>query len=123
MLPARCAAIRSRNCLKASHSRVYPLQHNYSPSACPPSNNAPLAQRFCGEAGVKLAKVNKVFLTGTGAEEHAGLSGLMLTLSALGSPLLEVFGPAGVDKLAVGETGERHEWVSSRTHTLQQRVV
>ncbi|CAM9952977.1 unnamed protein product, partial [Ectocarpus sp. 8 AP-2014] len=59
-------------------------------------------QRFCGEAGVKLAKVNKLFLTGTGAEEHAGLSGLILTLSALGSPALEVFGPTGVDKLVEG---------------------
>eukprot|EP00903_Cladosiphon_okamuranus_P017423 g16047.t1 len=59
-------------------------------------------QRFCGEAGVKLAKLNKVFLTGTGAEEHAGLSGLVLTLSALCSPALEVFGPAGVDKLVEG---------------------
>lgn len=58
-------------------------------------------QRFCAEAGVKLAKVNKLFLTGTGAEEHAGLSGLVLTLSALGSPVLEVFGPTGVDKLVV----------------------
>lgn len=58
-------------------------------------------QRFCGEAGIKLATVNKVFLTGTGAEEHAGLSGLILTLSALGAPVLEVFGPTGVDKLAV----------------------
>ncbi|CBJ31015.1 conserved unknown protein [Ectocarpus siliculosus] len=59
-------------------------------------------QRFCGEAGVKLAKVNKLFLTGTGAEEHAGLSGLILTLSALGSPALEVFGPTGVDTLVAG---------------------
>eukprot|EP00752_Nemacystus_decipiens_P002879 g2679.t1 len=59
-------------------------------------------QRFCGEASVKLAKVNKVFLTGTGAEEHAGLSGLILTLSSLVSPTLEVFGPAGVDKLVKG---------------------
>lgn len=50
---------------------------------------------------MKLAKVNKLFLTGTGAEEHAGLSGLILTLSALGSPVLEVFGPTGVDKLVV----------------------
>lgn len=50
---------------------------------------------------MKLAKVDKLFLTGTGAEEHAGLSGLILTLSALGSPALEVFGPTGVDKLVV----------------------
>lgn len=56
---------------------------------------------------MKLGKVNKVFLTGTGAEEHAGLSGLILTLSALGSPVLEVFGPAGVDKLAVSVAGTR----------------
>lgn len=61
----------------------------------------PLFQRFCGEHGVKLATVNKLFLTGTGAEEHAGLSGLVLTLSALGAPALEVFGPTGVDKLVV----------------------
>ena len=65
-------------------------------------------QRFCGEAGVKLAKVDKLFLTGTGAEEHAGLSGVILTLSALGSPALEVFGPTGVDKLVVRELGIRN---------------
>lgn len=64
------------------------------------------AQRFCGEASVKLAKVDKVFLTGTGAEEHAGLSGLILTLSALGSRALEVFGPTGVDKLVVRDPVE-----------------
>lgn len=58
-------------------------------------------QRFCGEHGVKLGKVDKLFLTGTGAEEHAGLSGLVLTLSGLGSPALEVFGPTGVDKVVV----------------------
>lgn len=55
---------------------------------------------------MKLAKVNKVFLTGTGAEEHAGLSGLILTLSALGSPVLEVFGPTGVDKLVVRQVSK-----------------
>lgn len=63
---------------------------------------------------MKLAKVNKVFLTGTGAEEHAGLSGLILTLSALGSPVLEVFGPAGIDKLAVGGAGAQEWFGSSR---------
>lgn len=55
---------------------------------------------------MKLAKVNKVFLTGTGAEEHAGLSGLILTLSALGAPVLEVFGPNGVDKLVVRQASK-----------------
>lgn len=58
-------------------------------------------QRFCREAGVKLRRVNKLFLTGTGAEEHAGLTGLLLSLSDLGSPMLEIFGPSGVDKLVV----------------------
>lgn len=66
------------------------------------------SQRFCGEAGVKLGKVNKLFLTGTGAEEHAGLSGLILTLSALGSPVLEVFGPSGIDKLVVSLYSNHH---------------
>lgn len=62
---------------------------------------------------MKLAKVDKLFLTGTGAEEHAGLSGLILTLSALGSPVLEVFGPTGVDKLVVRELGLRNVCSSS----------
>lgn len=50
---------------------------------------------------MKLNKVDKLFLTGAGAEEHAGLSGLVLTLSGLGSPVLEVFGPTGVDEVVV----------------------
>lgn len=58
---------------------------------------------------MKLAKVNKLFLTGTGAEEHAGLSGLTLTLSALGSPALEVFGASGVDKLVVRKSNRKGE--------------
>lgn len=61
----------------------------------------PRFQRFCGEAGVKLGKVDKLFVTGTGAEEHAGLTELILTLSALGSPTLEVFGPEGIDEFVV----------------------
>lgn len=64
-------------------------------------NLYPRFQRFCGEAGVKLGKVDKLFVTGTGAEEHAGLTELILTLSALGSPTLEVFGPEGIDGLVV----------------------
>ncbi|CAM9740640.1 unnamed protein product, partial [Choristocarpus tenellus] len=56
-------------------------------------------QRFCGEHHIKLAKVNKIFMTGTGAEEHAGLPGVVLSLSHLGVPMLEIFGPEGVEKL------------------------
>lgn len=108
-LSSLCGTV-APSCLSISHSGLHmiPRSKLFPSIDLPAPTSVPLAyglaQRFCGEAGVKLAKVNKVFLTGTGAEEHAGLSGLILTLSALGSPVLEVFGPAGVDKLAVSDT-------------------
>lgn len=71
---------------------------------------------------MKLAKVDKLFLTGTGAEEHAGLSGLILTLSALGSPALEVFGPTGVDKLVVRGVMS-HEVIALRNVTAVSPVA
>ncbi|CAN0524321.1 unnamed protein product, partial [Scytosiphon promiscuus] len=65
---------------------------------------------------------DKLFLTGTGAEEHAGLSGLILTLSALGSPALEVFGPTGVDKLVV-RGAMSHEAIALRNVTAVSPVA
>ena len=52
---------------------------------------------------MKLGKVDKLFITGTGPEEHAGLTELILMLSDLRSPTLEVFGPAGINGLVVRE--------------------
>ncbi|KAG5178555.1 beta-lactamase-like protein [Tribonema minus] len=60
--------------------------------------------RFAQEHGVKLPGIKKAFLCGTAADDAAGLPGLYLSLSSLGAPSLQLFGPRGVATLASATT-------------------
>lgn len=56
--------------------------------------------RFAGEYKVKLAKnLEKVFFCGTSPNDWAGYPAVILNLSAIGAPSLQVFGPAGTDSI------------------------
>jgi len=68
-------------------------------------------QRFCTEHKVKLAKVNRVFLTRNAPEAAGGLPGALLTMadSGVGAPLwashgggMALHGPTGLQKLVGG---------------------
>ena len=56
-------------------------------------------QRFCGEHGIKLAKLSGVMLTGLGALEAPGLPGTIFAAADCGVAQLVVAGPPGLRRL------------------------
>ncbi|KAL0244281.1 hypothetical protein GEMRC1_008366 [Eukaryota sp. GEM-RC1] len=56
-------------------------------------------QRFCTEHKVRLAKVDQFFFTHLSATTLGGLTGLLLTVSDIGVPHININGPSGIREL------------------------